>query len=173
MTLEIDGIVATSQQHLEKLGASKEDGAFLHRDGRSRWRVEAAWESGGGSIGRSAPNWWARPTWRAMGARRVRGTCLLVVEAAVCSPGRVISRFQEYFFFRTCWVRRNCDSNMFSMVSLSKSERREESRKPLANGLLSIFSLVICIRCWHWFYQFRIQFPLKLKFVKHFTRPDF
>ena len=42
MTLEIDGIVATSQQHLEKLGASKEDGAFLHRDGRSRWRVEAA-----------------------------------------------------------------------------------------------------------------------------------
>ena len=103
MTLEIDGIVATSQQqHLEKLGASKEDGAFLHRDGRSRWRVEAAWESGGGSIGRqsSAPNWWARPTWRAMGARRVRGTCLLVVEAAVCSPGRVISRFQEYFFFQ-------------------------------------------------------------------------
>ena len=42
MTLEIDGIVATSQQHLEKLGASEEDGALLHRDGRSRWRVEAA-----------------------------------------------------------------------------------------------------------------------------------
>ena len=37
-------------------------------------------------------------TWWAMGARRVRGTCLLVVEAAVCSPGRVISRFLEYFF---------------------------------------------------------------------------
>ena len=40
--IRIDGIVATSQQHLEKLGASEEDGALLHRDGRSRWRVEAA-----------------------------------------------------------------------------------------------------------------------------------
>ena len=39
-------------------------------------------------------------TWWAMGARRVRGTCLLVVEAAVCSPGRVISRFLEYFFLQ-------------------------------------------------------------------------
>ena len=32
---------------------------------------------------------------------------------------------------------------MFSMVSRSKSVRREESLKPLAKGLLSIFSLVI------------------------------
>ena len=41
--IRIDGIVATSQQqHLEKLGASEEDGALLHRDGRSRWRIEAA-----------------------------------------------------------------------------------------------------------------------------------
>jgi len=32
------------------------------------------------------------------------------------------------------------------VTHLSKSVRRDESRKPLANGLLSILSLVICNR---------------------------
>ena len=40
--------------------------------------------------------------------------------------------------------RMNCDSNMDSMVSRSKSVNLEESLKPFANGLLSILSFVIC-----------------------------
>lgn len=35
---------------------------------------------------------------------------------------------------------------VISTVSRSRSVRRDESRKPFANGLLSIFSFVICTR---------------------------
>ena len=71
-------------------------------------------------------------TWWAMVAWRVRGTCLLVVEAAVCSPGDGISRFQEYFYFSEPVECEGTATRTCSPWSPSQSRKGARSRGSLS-----------------------------------------